>query len=415
MIGLRVHQVTLGYGDQIVLSGVSLEVNPGEMVGIIGANGSGKSTLIKAVSGVLSPRAGKIYLNGRELSRLSRQNLARLVAVVPQNPFLPEAFTALEVVLLGRYPHLGLFRYESERDLGIAWEALERTGIGSLAQRRVSQLSGGERQRLIIARALAQEPQVILLDEPTAHLDIQHQLEVMELIQSLVQEGVAALVALHDFSLAARFCQRLLLLKDGNVWAEGTPEAVLTPENIQAAFGINAVVYPDPFGGRLVVSPFRKRVRGEFCHVHVIGGGGRGGKVLQMLHAEGFVVSTGVLNEGDTDLAIARALGLEAVAVSPFATIDEGSHQRNLRLIARADCTVVADVPFGKANFRNLEAAATAERLFLIQGTPIEQRDFTGGIASELYHRLKQRASCITYNDMLSSIEEALIPKQGVA
>jgi len=378
------------------------------MVGIVGPNGSGKSTLIRALSGVLPPRSGEIALNGQGIHRLSRQSLARLVAVVPQNAPLPEAFTALEIVLMGRYPHLGLLRYESKRDLAIAWDALERTGIAPLAQRRVTELSGGERQRLLIARALAQEPRVILLDEPTTHLDIQHQVEVMELVRGLVAQGTAAVAAIHDFSLAARFCHRLLLLRDGGVGAQGPPQSVITPENIEAAFGIHALVYPDPVGERLIVDPFHKRTRAEPCHIHIIGGGGRGARALRLLHAEGFEVTAGVLNEGDADLAMAQALGIPAVIIPPFATIDEESHRRNLELVARAECTLVVDLPFGRANLLNLRAATSARRLILIEETPIEHRDFTGGAAATLYRQLKGRARSTTYHNLLHCLRETL-------
>ena len=301
MAYLQVNGVTLGYDGQVILKDINMEANPGEVVGIIGPNGSGKSTLVRAISGVISPGAGGIVLNGQDIFKLPRYSLARLVAVVPQGAYLPEAFTALETVLLGRYPHLGLFRHESPRDLSIVLEAMERTGIVSLANRRVNQLSGGERQRLLIARALAQEPEVLLLDEPTAHLDVQHQIQVMELVQNLVKRGVTAIVAIHDFSLAARFCHRLVLLSDGGVMAEGPPELVMTAENIEAAFGVQALVYRDVIGDRLVINPFLRRERTEPYHVHVIGGGGRGAIAIKTLHAEGFQVTAGVLNEGDAD------------------------------------------------------------------------------------------------------------------
>ena len=408
MVCLQIKNVTLSYESKAVLKDVSLELRRGEMVGIVGRNGSGKSTLIKAISGVLSPWSGEIVLNGQRISRLTRQQLARLVAVVPQNPSLPEAFSALEIVLMGRYPHLGLFGYERQRDLSIVWRALERTGTESLAQRRMSELSGGERQRVIIARALAQEPEIILLDEPTAHLDIQHQLEVMELMQNLVNQGLAAIAAIHDLPLAARFCHRLLLLNNGSVWAGGAPETVITADNLEVAYGINALVYPDPIGNGIVVSPFRKKTRREPRHIHIIGGGGKAASTIQLLSAEGFEVTVGVLNEGDTDLALARTLGLRTVTVPSFATIDEKSHEQNLALVARADCTIVADLPFGQANLSNLKAAGLAKRLILIEETPIEQRDFADGNASVLYHRLRQQAKCTTYQGLLSSVEETL-------
>lgn len=409
MIPLRVQELTLGYGSQVVLRQVSLEAGPGEIVGIVGPNGSGKSTLLKAISGVLTPWSGEIALNGRRLSRISRQGLARLVAVVPQNPSLPEAFTVLEVALMGRYPHLGFLRYEGERDLALAWEALEKAGMAHLAQRRVGQLSGGERQRVVIARALAQEPQVMLMDEPLAHLDLQHQLEVIALVQDLTRRGLTAIVAMHDLSLAARFCQRLVLLKDGGIGAQGLPGAVLTPENIEAAFGVEALVYPHLLSGHPVIDSIPKRPNTERPRIHLIGGGGKAARVMQSLHARGYRLSIGVLNEGDTDLAAGRALSIPVVAIPAFSGIDRESYQQNLELIAGADLMVVADVPFGWANLLNLRAAASARQVVLLEETPIQERDFTSGTATLLYQQLKASAICTTREGLLASIEGLLL------
>lgn len=407
MLPLRIKDLTLGYGSRVVLRQVSLEVGPGQVLGILGPNGSGKTTLLAAVSGVLRPWAGEISLNGQSLPRMSRLALARLVAVVPQNPSLPAAFTALEIALMGRYPHLGFLRFEGQKDLALAWEALEKTGMEHLAQRLVGQLSGGERQRLVIARALAQEPQLLLLDEPLAHLDLQHQLETIALVQDLARRGLSTLVAMHDLTQAARFCQRLALLKDGSIRAQGLPEEVLTPENIEAAFGVEALVYPHLLSGHPVIDPIPRRPRAG-RRVHIIGGGGKAARIMQALHAEGFRLSIGVLNEGDTDLAAARALGVPAVAIPAFSGIDGESYQHNLELIADAELVVVAEVPFGWANLLNLKAAAQARRLLLLEETPIQERDFTGGSAAALYLKLKAQAIGTTPDGLLPSVRGLL-------
>jgi len=220
---------------------------PGEMVGLIGPNGCGKTSVVKAISRVISPRSGKILLDGKETSNIPRGELACLLGVVPQNPTLPDAFTAFEVVLMGRNPHLGLLQYEGSRDLAMAWWAMERTATTPLAERRMSQLSGGERQRVTIARVLAQEPKAILLDEPTANLDISHQVEILDLIKKLCRErNLTVLVALHDLNLAAQYCDRLLLINNGRVHAEGSPWEVISPTNIKEVYGTESCVYPHP-------------------------------------------------------------------------------------------------------------------------------------------------------------------------
>lgn len=247
MLSLSLQKVTLGYDHQAVVRDISFEVKQGEILGIIGPNGSGKSTLIKGISRILCPIAGKILLNGENISSFNRQQLARIVAVVPQSPLLPEAFTAFELVAMGRTPHLGLFRFESEKDLNIVRKAMEVTCTISFAERRISDLSGGERQRLIIARALAQEPKVVLLDEPTAHLDINHQIEILNLIQRLCcEEKLIIIIALHDLNLAAQYCNRLIMLSNGRIFCEGTPEEVIESENIRKVYGARVCVYPHP-------------------------------------------------------------------------------------------------------------------------------------------------------------------------
>jgi iron complex transport system ATP-binding protein len=247
MVSLEIKDISLSYNHSPVVKGLSFQVGPGEMVGLIGPNGCGKTSIIKALSRVLPLGSGKITLDGKELRRFSRGDLARLIGVVPQNPTLPDTFTVSEVVILGRNPHLGLMRSESSRDMAIVWWALERTGISSLAGRKMGELSGGERQRVTIARVLAQEPEAILLDEPTANLDIRHQLEILGLIRGLCREKkLAVLIALHDLNLATQYCDRLLLIRNGESFAEGAPREVITAANIMEVYGAESYIYPHP-------------------------------------------------------------------------------------------------------------------------------------------------------------------------
>ena len=250
MIEIEMRHVSLGYGGKAVLRELNFRVMPGEMVGLIGPNGCGKSTIIRAISRVISPQSGRILLGGRDVSRMPRSELARWLGVVPQIPLLPSAFTAFEIVLMGRNPHLGLFQHEGQRELAIAWQAMERTATQSLARRRVSELSGGEIQSLLIARVLAQETEAILLDEPTANLDIGRQVEVLDLIKGLcLRNNLAVLAALHDLNLASQYCHRLVLINNGRVHAEGTPGEVITPDNIREVYGADHCVYTHPVNG----------------------------------------------------------------------------------------------------------------------------------------------------------------------
>lgn len=244
---IELSHVTLGYDHRAVLSDVSVRVGEGRIVGIIGPNGSGKSTLLRGMTRLLRLFSGDIFVDERDLRSYKREEIARIMATVPQNPVLPEAFTAFEVVLMGRTPHLGLIRSEREKDRLIAWQAMEATHTQFLADRRVSELSGGERQRLVVARALTQEPRILLLDEPTAHLDINHQVEILDLIKDLSSErGLTVVLALHDLNLAAQYCYWLVMLSEGKVHSEGPPDQVLTASNIKDVYGAEVSVQPHP-------------------------------------------------------------------------------------------------------------------------------------------------------------------------
>ena len=254
MITIELENVSLGYRHRPVLSDVTFHVAPGEMVGLIGPNGSGKSTVIRALTRIIAPHRGRILLNGRELGTIDRQELARMLGVVPQLPLLPSAFTGFEIVLMGRNPHLGTFQHEKEKDLQIAWQAMEMTGTQDLARRSVGELSGGQIQCLLIARALAQQTKAVLLDEPTANLDIGRQIEILDLIKRLCREqDLAVLAALHDLNLASQYCNRLVLISEGRLYGHGTPSEVVTPENIAAVYGADHCVYAHPVNGLPVV------------------------------------------------------------------------------------------------------------------------------------------------------------------
>jgi iron complex transport system ATP-binding protein len=253
---LEVTDLWVAYGQRTVLRGVSLRADAGELLAVVGPNGSGKTTLIRAVTGVAPARSGRILLDGSDGGRMSRAELAVRVAVVPQNPALPDGFRVVDLVMMGRTPHLRLLQSEGRSDFEAMRRALEQTDALDLAYRQVEELSGGERQRVVIARALAQETPALLLDEPTAHLDIGHQLAIMELVRRLCRErSLAVVAAIHDLTLASLFCDRAVMMDGGRVVAEGPPEHVLTPELIEKVYGARVAVLDHPLTGRPVVVP----------------------------------------------------------------------------------------------------------------------------------------------------------------
>ena len=236
-----------------LLDGVTLHADQGQLVGLIGPNGAGKSTLLRAISGILSYREGAVRLEGADLKSLSAREIAAGLALVPQIAPYTHGFTCIELVLMGRYPHLGRFQIEGKDDDRIARDAMRLTETGQFADRTLDTLSGGERQRVFVSRALAQQPRVLLLDEPTSNLDVLHQLKVFDLVRRLVDDGLTAIAAIHDLNMAARYCDRLVLLNRGRVIAEGSPEDVLSPETMESAFGVRAAVYREPVTGALAI------------------------------------------------------------------------------------------------------------------------------------------------------------------
>ncbi|HVN64525.1 MAG TPA: heme ABC transporter ATP-binding protein [Candidatus Binataceae bacterium] len=253
---LRATAISAGYPDVPVLHDVSIEVNAGELFAIVGPNGAGKSTLLKVLSGSIAPHSGTVELFGRPIGSIDRRERARHVASVAQETSAAFSFTVLEIVLMGRAPHLGAFHFESEHDLGIAIAALERFGLAHLAARPIQELSGGERKRVFLARALAQEPMLVLLDEPTAFLDLKHVAEIFTYFRALCADRkLAAVVTLHDLNAAATYADRVMILKGGTVAACGAPVEVLTAENLRRVYETEVIVERNPATGALMVFP----------------------------------------------------------------------------------------------------------------------------------------------------------------
>jgi iron complex transport system ATP-binding protein len=405
---LVLRSVTAAYGGPPAVLDVTLEVGRGEVVGLVGPNGSGKTTLVRVASRALRPRSGVVLVGGCDPYRVSARESARLVAVVPQDLMPAFSFTALEMVLMGRTPHLSAWGGSRPEDWSRVREAMAATSVQHLADRPVEELSGGERRRVVLAQALAQETPVLLLDEPTAHLDVRHLLEVLEIVRGLAaREGTAVLAILHDLGLAAQTCDRLVTLDGGRVVAEGPPGRVVTKDLLRNVYGVEAEVIADELTGRPTV-----RVRAPRAEpaplgrrVHVIGGAGRGAPLLRRLVEAGFEVSVGVLHATDTDAAVAERLNLVRVSVPPFSEIDAASAEEARKLAAGADLLIVCDAPFGPGNLENLrialEAARTGVRTVLLEEVPVAERDFAGGKATVLWDALRELAEIVPgYEDV---------------
>ncbi len=244
---LNVNGVRFRYGSRDILKDVELEAESGNLLAVIGANGAGKSTLIRCINRILKPYMGTVFLDGKELTSFSAKERACMMGYVPQTSKDAFSFNVMETVLMGRKPHISWG--VGKKDLEIVNSVLMRMGLVKFVERQLYELSGGERQKVLIARALAQEPEVLLLDEPTSNLDVRHQLEVMELVQGIaLQQKKCVLMVVHDLNLAARFADKILMLKDGFVFAAGTPEDVLIPENIKVVYGVESMIINTELG-----------------------------------------------------------------------------------------------------------------------------------------------------------------------
>jgi len=396
MVTLNVNGIECRYGSIKILEDVHLTVKEGNFVGILGPNGSGKSTLLKSISRTLKPHKGAVLLDKTDVYSMKSVELAKHMAVVPQENVIGFSFTAVDIVLMGRNPHMTRFQMENERDMAIVRKAMERTNTWQFAGRPINELSGGEKQRVVIARALAQEPEILLLDEPLTHLDMINQLEVMDLVKELcTKEGMIVLAVIHDLNLAARYCDNALLLKNGKVWAAGPIDQVLTSENIKTVFKVDCIVKKSPVTNSLYIIPLsiQKNVPCKKCAIHVIAGAGTGTLIMKALVDEGYTVTAGVLNMLDTDYETTELLKIPSVTEAPFSPITEQSKKANLDLINKAAIVVMTSVPFGFGNLSNLEAAMEAVKngvkTYVIDEVPIETRDFTGGKAAAMLKELK--------------------------
>jgi iron complex transport system ATP-binding protein len=257
---LTINKLSFNYGTFQVLKGVELEMELGEMLSIVGPNGSGKSTLLRCINRILKPKQDTVLIDGKDASRVSIKELSKIMGYVPQSSTSTFPFTVFDVVLMGRAPYISWNL--SERDTEIVAEMLDFLGIGDLAMRHYNELSGGEQQKVIIARALAQQPQILLLDEPTSSLDIKHQMEILCILKSLAQSKERlVIVSMHDLNLASRFSDSMVMLKQGCIYAVGTPEDVLTEKNIEAVYGIKACVTTSVVG-KPQVTPLLTEVNG---------------------------------------------------------------------------------------------------------------------------------------------------------
>jgi len=410
---VRVEGLDFSYENNYILKNINLSIKEGSFVSIVGPNGSGKSTFLKNLSRYLKPQKGIVMLGNDDITKLSQKEISKRLSVVPQNILVEFDYKVKDIVLMGRHPYVKRLKGETPEDIKIAERAMKYTNIMEFSNRNFNELSGGEKQRVILAQALAQQPKVLLMDEPISHLDLQYQVEILDLVKKMtLEEGLTSIAVLHDLNMASAYSDYIVMLKGGEVFCKGEPAEVLTIENIARVFNTNVSISINPATGKTYIYPISTipKKKRDFA-VHIICGGGTGVKLIQELAAAGFTISTGVLNIGDSDWTISKEYELDVAEETPFMAISQEAYDKNLELALSANVLVLLPVYFSKANIRNLkmliEDRLKDKTIYIVENGSFEQRDYTNGEALSIYNKLIDRPNVIQIKE--EQLKEILI------
>ncbi|MDD2212124.1 MAG: ABC transporter ATP-binding protein [Desulfitobacteriaceae bacterium] len=348
---IQTRKLAVGYGGRTVVGDINLAALKGQLICLLGPNGSGKSTIIRSLAGLLAPVGGSVFLKGQPLHRIESKELSRMMALVLTERLSPGLITVFDVAAMGRYPHTDFFGRFSEEDKRKTREALCLVNAENLAERYFTELSDGEKQKVLIARALVQEPEVIILDEPTSHLDVKHRLEVMKILRQLTKEkGITVILSLHEIDLALKSCELALLVKNGKILAYGTPEEILSEETVADLYGIDSAHFSNCLGGIEL-----KNSGGASSFV--LAGAGSGAPLYRLLNKHGFSIMTGVIHENDIDYHVGTAIRAAVISEKPFEEIRKSALNKAVSLSAQADCIIDAGFPAGTLNKLNVDLA----------------------------------------------------------
>ncbi|HBF6775178.1 ABC transporter ATP-binding protein [Clostridioides difficile] len=354
---LKTNNLSVGYNNNVVISNINVEVKNGEILCLLGSNGAGKTTLLRSLSKLISPIKGEIYLNGVNISCISRKALSKKMALVLTNRLLGDLMTVQDIVNIGRYPYTGFFGNLSKKDLIMVDEALESVDALHLKKRYFDELSDGEKQKVLVARALVQEPEIIILDEPTTHLDIKHRLELINILKKLSKEkSISVILSLHEIDIALKSCDKVALIKNNKVIAYGQPEDVVDEDIINSLYELDDKNFNSLLGSVEISNKSKNEV-------FIIGGGGKATPIYRAFTKKGIGLYSGIIHENDIDYEIGRTMGIKMFTESPFEAISDESF--NLAIRNLNDSKIIIDTGFsvGETNKRNIDIIKEALKL----------------------------------------------------
>ncbi|EML9210869.1 ABC transporter ATP-binding protein [Clostridioides difficile] len=354
---LKTNNLSVGYNNKVVISNINVEVKNGEILCLLGSNGAGKTTLLRSLSKLISPIKGEIYLDGVNINCISRKALSKKMALVLTNRLLGDLMTVQDIVNIGRYPYTGFFGSLSKKDLIMVDEALESVDALHLKKRYFDELSDGEKQKVLVARALVQEPEIIILDEPTTHLDIKHRLELINILKKLSKEkSISVILSLHEIDIALKSCDKVALIKNNKVIAYGQPEDVVDEDIINSLYELDDKNFNSLLGSVEISNKSKNEV-------FIIGGGGKATPIYRAFTKKGIGLYSGIIHENDIDYEIGRTMGIKMFTENPFEPISDESFDLAIRNLN--DSKIIIDTGFsvGETNKRNIDIIKEALKL----------------------------------------------------
>lgn len=349
MMLVKTENLSVGYENKIVVDKVNISGMKGQVVCLLGPNGAGKTTILRTLSGLLAPIKGHIYIKEQNLFQIKKKDLAKQLSVVLTQKFSAGLMTSFQVAAMGRYPYTGFMGGLSEADIGKIFEALKTVNAEYLAERYFDELSDGEKQKVLVARALVQEPEVIVLDEPTTHLDIRHRLDLLDILKRLSKEKkITVILSLHEIDMALKSCDKVVLVKDNGIIAYGVPEDVVNEEIINNLYNIKDANFNNLLGSIEISNSLKSSV-------YVVGGGGYGAPVYRILTKHHIGVATGIIHRNDVDYEIARTIGIEIQSEKAFEDIKDSSLKKAIKTIEKFDLIIDSSFPVGDINKKNIE------------------------------------------------------------